>query len=214
MRGKLSFFLHQLLRLLRLIDFIETYSPVVRTATIRSVLHIATVKGWNIKQLDVESVFLHGDLKETVYMKQPPGFEDKERPDYVCKLRKAIYGLRQSPRAWFDNFSTFLLEFGFKCTHGDPSLFVYLHGDDVIYLLLYVDDMLLTGNNDKLIEKLMVSLNGMFRMKDMGSVHYFLGIQIREYEDGLFLCQEKYTKDLLETAGMAGCDATNTPLPL
>ena len=93
------------------IDFVETYSPVVRTATIRSVLHIATVKGWNIKQLDVESAFPHGDLKETVYMKQPPGFADPEKPDHVSKLRKAIYGLRQSPRAWFDKFSTFLIEF-------------------------------------------------------------------------------------------------------
>ena len=121
------------------IDFIETYSPVVRTATIRSVLHIATVKGWNIKQLDVETAFLHGDLKETVYMKQPPGFTDPEKPNHVCKLRKAIYGLRQSPRAWFYKFRMFLIEFGFKCTHGDPSLFVYLRGSNVIYLLLYVD---------------------------------------------------------------------------
>lgn len=90
------------------INFVETYSPVVRTATIRSVLHIATINGWNIKQLDVENALLHGDLKETVYMKQPPGFEDPEKPHYLCKLRKAIYGLRQSPRGWFDKF-TFLL---------------------------------------------------------------------------------------------------------
>ena len=196
------------------IDYVETYSRVVRTATIRSVLHIATVKGWSIKQLDVENAFLHGDLKETVYMKQPPGFIDPERPNHLCKLRKAIYGLRQSPRAWFDKFSTFLLEFGFKCTHGDPSLFVYIHGSDVIYLLLYVDDMLLTSNNDKLIGKLMVTLQSTFRMKDMGSVHYFLGIEVRAHDEGLFLCQEKYTKDLLEIAGMAGCDPMPTPLPL
>ena len=106
------------------------------------------------------------------------------------------------------------IKFGFKCTHGDPSLFVYLHGSDVIYLLLYVDDMLLTGNNEQLIQRLMVTLNGMFRMKDMGPVHYFLGIQVKTYDEGLFLCQEKYTKDLLEIAGMAGCDETLTPLPL
>lgn len=192
----------------------ETYSPVVRTATIRSVLHVATVKGWQIKQLDVENAFLHGDLKEPVYMKQPPGFEDPEKPDYICKLRKAIYGLRQSPRAWFDKFSTFLIEFGFKCTHGDPSLFVYLHGDDVIYLLLYVDDMLLTGNNDKLIGQLLVHLNTTFRMKDMGPVHYFLGIQVQATSDGLFLCQEKYTTDLLISAAMSDCAPMPTPLPM
>lgn len=79
------------------VDFVETYSPVVRTATIRSVLHIAMVKGWNIKQLDVDNAFLHGDLKETVYMKQPPGLEDPEKPHFICKLNNTIYGLRQSP---------------------------------------------------------------------------------------------------------------------
>lgn len=196
------------------IDFVETYSPVVRTATIRSVLHVAAVKGWTIKQLDVENAFLHGDLKEHVFMKQPPGFADPEKPDYICKLRKAIYGLRQSPRAWFDKFSIFLIEFGFKCTHGDPSLFVYHHGDGVIYLLLYVDDMLLTGNNDKLMETLLVHLNTTFRMKDMGLVHYFLGIQVTHTSDGLFLCQEKYTTDLLATAGMSDCVPMPTPLPI
>ena len=91
------------------VDFLETYSPVVRTATIRLVLHTATVNHWDIKQLDVKNAFLHGDLAETVYMKQPSGFEDTEHPDYVCLLHKAIYGLKQAPRAWFDKFSTFSL---------------------------------------------------------------------------------------------------------
>lgn len=112
------------------VDFVETYSPVVCTATIRSVLHVATIKGCKIKQLDVENAFLHGELKETVYMKQPPGLEDPEKPGSICKLKKAIYGLRQSPRAWFDKFSTFLIELGFRCTHADPSLFVYHHGSE------------------------------------------------------------------------------------
>lgn len=128
------------------IDYIETVSPVVRTATIRDVLHVAVSKKWEIKQLDVQNVFLHGDLQEMVYMKQPPGFVHPERPDYVCRLNKAIYGLKQAPRAWFDKFSSFLLDFGFQCSFPDPSLFVYHHGSDDIYLLLYVDDMLLTGN--------------------------------------------------------------------
>lgn len=92
------------------VDFLETFSPVVRTATIRTILHVAVTKGWSIRQLDVQNVFLHGELKETVYMIQPPGFEDKSRPDYLCKLKKAIYGLRQAPRAWFDRFSSFLLQ--------------------------------------------------------------------------------------------------------
>ncbi|CAN7140793.1 unnamed protein product, partial [Brassica rapa subsp. narinosa] len=96
------------------IDYYETFSPVVRTATIRTVLHIAVTKKWPLKQLDVQNAFLHGDLKETVYMSQPQGFVDKDRPDYVWKLKKAIYGLKQAPRAWFDKFSSFLLGFGFQ----------------------------------------------------------------------------------------------------
>ena len=106
------------------IDFLETYSPVVRTATVRMVLHLAVTEKWDIKQLDVKNAFLHGDLQETVYMRQPQGFVSKEHPDYVCKLNKAIYGLKQSPRAWFDKFSSYLIEFGFKCCTRDPSLFI------------------------------------------------------------------------------------------
>jgi hypothetical protein len=141
------------------VDYMETYSPVVRTATVRTILHVATINKWEIKQLDVKNAFLHGDLKETVYMYQPPGFENQDRPDYVCKLNKAIYGLKQAPRAWFDKFSTFLLEFGFICTYSDPSLFVFLKGRDLMFLLLYMDDMLLTGNNSELLDTLLVSLN-------------------------------------------------------
>ena len=91
------------------IDYLETYSPVVRSATVRTVLHIATVMRWNIKQMDAKNAFLHGDLAETVYMRQPAGFVDKSKPDHVCLLHKSVYGLKQSPRAWFDKFSSYLL---------------------------------------------------------------------------------------------------------
>lgn len=93
------------------VDYLETYSPVVRTATVRLVLHTATVMNWNITQLDVKNAFLYADFQETVCMKQPTSFVDKTKPDYVCKLHKALYGLKQSPRAWFDKFSNYLLEY-------------------------------------------------------------------------------------------------------
>ncbi|XP_013721367.1 uncharacterized mitochondrial protein AtMg00810-like [Brassica napus] len=147
-------------------------------------------------------------------MIQPPCFEDPDKPDYVCKLKKASYGLKQAPRAWFDKFSLFLIDFGFVCSFPDPSLFVYHRGSLVIYLLLYLDDMIVTGNNEVLIQSLLKSLNTQFRMKDMGEVHYFLGIQIHRVQDGLFMNQEKYTQDLLITAGMADCAPMPTPLPL
>ena len=161
-----------------------------------------------------KNAFLHGDLEETVYMTQPPGYEDSSRPGYICKLKKAIHGLKQTTRSWFDKFSDFLLEFGFECSFPDPSLFIYHQGTYVIYIFLYVDEMILTRNNNTLLGKLMVSLNTVNKMRDMGSVHYFLGIQVHQDTKGLFLNQSKYAVALLVTAGMADCAPMPTPLLL
>ncbi|XP_010436786.1 PREDICTED: uncharacterized protein LOC104720600 [Camelina sativa] len=195
------------------IDYMETYSPVVRTATVRSVLHFATVMRWDIKQMDVQNAFLHGDLTETVYMKQPTGFVDPSKPEHVCLLHKSIYDLKQSPRAWFDKFSTYLFEFGFTCCIPDPSLFVYMKGNAIILLLLYVDDMLITGNSSEALTSLLTALNSQFHMKDLGQMQYFLGIQAQFHPAGLFLSQQKYAEDLLVTAGMSECALVATPLP-
>lgn len=109
------------------LDYLETFSPVVRTATIRLVLEVAIAKEWPLKQLDVSNAFLHGELQEPVYMYQPAGFIDQAKPHHVCRLTKALYGLKQAPRAWFDTFSNYLLDFGFTCSKADPSLFIYHH---------------------------------------------------------------------------------------
>ena len=179
------------------IDYLDTYSPVVKSPTIRAMLHLATVNKWEIKQLDVKHVFLYGDLTETVFMHQPPGFINPEKPGYVCKLNKAIYGLKQAPRARFNRFSDFLLDFGFICSLRDPSLFIYRKNGDIMLLLLYVDDIALTGSNNTLISKLIEALNIEFKMKDLGCFHYFLGLQTHFHSTGLFLNQEKYAEDLL-----------------
>ena len=196
------------------VDYLETFSPVVRTATIRLVLKVATTRKWPIKQLDVSNAFLHGDLKEPVYMFQPAGFINPNKPSHVCCLSKALYGLKQAPRAWFDTFSNFLLEFGFECSKSDPSLFTYPHKEKTLLLLLYVDDILLTGNSEHLIQDLLKALNTRFSMKHLGKPKYFLGIQIEETEEGLFLHQEGYAKDILHQAGMSDCNPMPTPLPI
>lgn len=159
-------------------------------------------------------MYMHGDLTETVYMRQPPGFQNKEFPNHVCFLHKAIYGLKQASRAWFDKFSSFLLDFGFICSVKDPSLFIYRHNSVIIYLLLYVDDMILTGNDQSMVQKPLASLNTEFCMKDMGPLSYFLGIQVKCTPTGMFLNQEKYATDLLEAAGKLNCSPMQTPLPL
>lgn len=147
-------------------------------------------------------------------MKQPAGFVEKTRPDHVCLLHKAIYGLKQAPQAWFDKFSSYLLEFGFVCSIKDPSLFVYSQNKGVIMLLLYVDDMVITGNNSKTVAKFKNDLSGQFRMKDLGQMSYFLGIQAQFHSEGLFLSQQSYAEDLLAVAAMSDCAPMPTPLPL
>ena len=194
------------------VDYLETFSPVVRTATIRIMLNIAVARDWPIKQLDVSSAFLHGDLSEPVYMFQLDGFEDPNRPDHVCCLTKALYGLKQAPRAWFDTFSSFLIEFGFICSRSDPSLFTYHKDSKSLVLLLYVDDILLTGSDERLLEVLLQALHSRFAMKDMGYPKYFLGIEMEQHSGGIFLHQQAYVKDILHQAAMSDCNPMPTPL--
>lgn len=147
-------------------------------------------------------------------MDQPSGFVDPKHPNYVCKLRKTIYGLKQAPRAWFDKFSTFLLEYGFICNIADPSMFVYYHNGQTLVLLLYVDDIILIGSNPSLFKHLIEALSSQFSMKDLGSLHYFLGIQVISHPEGMFLSQTKYAENILYQAGMSSCNFMATPLPL
>ncbi|CAA7042103.1 unnamed protein product [Microthlaspi erraticum] len=196
------------------LDYLETFRPVVHTATIRMILDVATSKDWQIKQLDVSNAFLHGELKEPVFMFQPKGFEDPEKPDHVCKLTKALYGLKQAPRAWFDTFSNYIIDYGFTCSKSDPSLFHYHRNGKKMALLMYVDDMLLTGSDPALLQDLLDCLNKRFSMKDLGKPHYFLGVEIESYTGGMFLHQQAYAADILHQASMSDCNPMPTPLPL
>lgn len=130
----------------------ETFSPVIRPTTIRTVLTVATVKGWSLRQLDAEKAFLFGFLNEMVYMEQPPGFKDVKFSDHVCLLKRSLYRLRQGPRTWFDRFSLFILDYDFQCSVADPSMFVYRNGESFMILLVYVDDIILTGSNPKMLD--------------------------------------------------------------
>lgn len=134
------------------------------------------MQNWTMRQLDVGNAFLHGYLTETVYMQQPPGFIDSQKPDHVCALPKALYGLKQAPRAWFNRFSNFLLKLGFFCSSHDPSLFVLRTTTHTIMLLLYVDDIILVSSRESQLQTLMASLSTEFKLKDLGNLHYFLGI--------------------------------------
>ena len=133
------------------LDFDQTFSPVVKPATIRMVLHLAAARDWPVHQLDVKNAFLHGDLTEKVYCQQPAGFVDPAHPNDICLLRKSLYGLKQAPRAWFQCFATHLQRLGFVPSKSDSSLFVLRRGSDVAHLLLYVDDIVLAASTTALL---------------------------------------------------------------
>ena len=129
------------------IDFEETFSPVIKPPTVRIILSLTVQFNWPLRQLDVSNAFLHGFLREEVYMVQPPGYVDPAHPNHVCKLLKSLYRLKQTPRTWFERFSTKLLHLGFQASLSDSSLFIFRQGSLVVYLLVYVDDIVITGNN-------------------------------------------------------------------
>ncbi|KAK9912823.1 hypothetical protein M0R45_036663 [Rubus argutus] len=144
-------------------------------------------------------------------MSQPGGFEDSTNPNLVCKLHKSLYGLKQAPRAWNERFTNFLPSIGFTSSYADPSLFVKASGKSKIYLLLYVDDIIITGNSEMLITEVKQALQHEFDMKDLGLLHFFLGLEIQYVPDGMFVSQHKYAKDLLHKAGLDDCQTHLTP---
>ncbi|XP_070679197.1 uncharacterized protein [Malus domestica] len=164
------------------------------------------------RQLDVKNAFLHVELQEEVYMKQPQGFVDSKFPAYVCKLVKSLYGLKQAPRAWNDKFTSYLQDIGFQASLSNSSLFGKTDSSHVIILLLYVDDIIITGSNSELVQSVITNISEVFDLKDMGKLAYFLGLQITYKSNGdLFINQGKYAKDVIQKAGMDDCKSCLTP---
>jgi len=168
------------------------FNPVVKPTTIRIVLCLALQHGWPITQLDVNNAFLQGSFSEEVYMAQPRGFIDDQLPHHVCCLCKAIYGLKQAPRTWYNELATFLISQRFVNSKADTSLFIYNHDGILAYFLVYVDDLLLTGNNGRFLSSFIAALSSRFSVKDIGSLHYFLGVEVLPTSASLILSQHKY----------------------
>jgi hypothetical protein len=155
------------------IEYEDTFSPVVKAATIQIVLSIAISKGWSLRQLDMQNTFLHGVLEEEVYMKQLPGYEDKQHPNYVCRLDKVIYGLKQAPHAWYSRLSSKLQMLGFMPSKGDTSLFFLSNKQVTMYVLVYVHDIIVASSSQGDIDALLKNLERDFALKDLGELQYF-----------------------------------------
>ena len=195
------------------IDFFDTFAPVVRWETIRILLAIATHLNWPVHQLDVLTAFLNGILQEDVYMNQPLGFVQKGAERLVCKLHKSLYGLRQSPRAWYARLHTALLAWGLTQSHSDPNLYFSHVGNHTIALLVYVDDILITGSHFTLIAQLKQHLHNNFKTNDLGPIHRYLGVQFDRTPTGLRMHQTDYALSILHLFNMESCSPSHTPLP-
>ena len=193
-------------------DYEETFAPVAKMTTVRTLIAVASVRHWHITQMDVKNAFLNGDLQEEVYMVPPPGVF--HQPGEVCKLRKALYGLKQAPRAWFEKFSTIITSLGFRPSNHDSALFVRCTPAGRILLSLYVDDMIITGDDVDGILMLKTELTRCFAMKDLGSLRYFLGIEVASSPKGYLLSQSKYISDIFERSRIIDNKTADTPIEI
>ena len=150
-------------------------------------ISLAATHNWDLHQLDIKNVFLHGDLQEEVYMEQPPGFVAQGEIGKVCRLRKSLYGLKQSPHAWFDKFSQAVEKFGLQKSKSDHFVFYRNSSSGIILLVVYVNDIVITGSDSTRISSLKSFRHGQFHTKDLGMLRYFLGVEVMRSKHEIFL---------------------------
>ena len=194
------------------VDFDEVFAPVARIETIRFIIALAASNGWEVHHLDVKTAFLHGELKETVYVTQPEGFTVKGSENKIYKLNKALYGLRQAPRAWNNKLNKILKELDFVKCSKEPSLYRKQEGVHFLLVAVYVDDLLVTGSNLRMILEFKKGMATKFEMSDLGLLTYYLGIEVLQHSDGIILKQERYAGKILEETKMNECNAVHIPM--
>jgi len=193
------------------LNFLDTFAPVAKLTTLRLLLALAASHNWNHEQLDVNNAFLHGDLLEEVYMKPPPGVV-VPNSNFVCKLQRSLYALRQTEKQWYAKLSNFLLNNGYILSDVDHSLFLKTTDTHITALLVYVDDIVLTGNNTEEITHITNPLNQDFKITNLGDLTFFPGLEVARNSTGIHISQRKYTMDLLHEIGMLGCAPVPTPM--
>ncbi|GJS00496.1 putative ribonuclease H-like domain-containing protein [Tanacetum coccineum] len=194
------------------IDYDEVFAPVARIEAIRLFLAYASFKDFVVYQMDVKSAFLYGKIEEEVYVCQPPGFEDPEFPDRVYKVEKALYGLHQAPRAWYETLSTYLLDNGFQRGQIDKTLFIKRVKGDILLVQVYVDDIIFGSTKKSLCTEFEKLMHKKFQMSSMGELTFFLGLQVTQKDDGIFISQDKYVDEILKKFGFSTVKTASTPM--
>ncbi|GKD04883.1 putative ribonuclease H-like domain-containing protein [Tanacetum coccineum] len=194
------------------IDYDEVFAPVARIEAIRLFLAYDSFKDFVVYQMDVKSAFLYGKIEEEVYVCQPPGFEDPDFPDRVYKVEKALYGLHQAPRAWYETLSTYLLDNGFQRGKIDKTLFIRRDKGDILLVQVYVDDIIFGSTKKSLCTEFEKMMHKKFQMSSMGELTFFLGLQVKQKEDGIFISQDKYVTEILKKFGFTDVKTASTPM--
>ncbi|GJT85947.1 putative ribonuclease H-like domain-containing protein [Tanacetum coccineum] len=194
------------------IDYDEVFAPVARIEAIRLFLAFASFMGFIVYQMDVKSAFLYGTIDEEVYVSQPPGFVDPDHPKKVYKVVKALYGLHQAPRAWYATLSTFLEEHGYRRGTIDKTLFIKKDKKDIMLVQVYVDDIIFGSTKKSWCDEFEALMKGRFQMSSMGELIFFLGLQVKQKTDGIFISQDKYVADMLKKFDLASVKTAITPM--
>lgn len=194
------------------IDYDEVFAPVARMESVRMLLAVAAQRGWLVHHMDVKSAFLNGDLKEEVYVRQPPGFVAAGHEGKVLRLKKALYGLKQAPRAWNAKLDNTLRELGFTRCSSEHGMYTKGGATSRVVVGVYVDDLIITGARAADVDSFKEQMRRMFKMSDLGLLSFYLGLEVKQAGDAITLGQAAYARKLLEKAGMAGCNPCHTPM--
>ncbi|GJW12271.1 putative ribonuclease H-like domain-containing protein [Tanacetum coccineum] len=194
------------------INYDEVFAPVARIEAIRLLLAFASFMGFIVYQMDVKSAFLYGTIEEEVYVHQPPGFVDPAHPNKVYKVIKALYGLHQAPRAWYETLSSFLMENGFRRGTIDKTLFIKKKKSDIMLVQVYVDDIIFGSTKKSMCTEFEECMHKRFQMSSMGELTFFLGLQVKQQSDGIFISQDKYVADILKKFDFLSIRTATTPI--
>ncbi|GJZ39083.1 putative ribonuclease H-like domain-containing protein [Tanacetum coccineum] len=194
------------------IDYDEVFAPVARIEAIRLFLAYVSFKDFVVYQMDVKSAFLYGKIEEEVYVCQPLGFEDPEFPDIVYKVEKALYGLHQAPRAWYETLSTYLLDNRFQRGQIDKTLFIKRVKGDILLVQVYADDIIFGSTRKEVCTEFEKMMYKKFQMSSLGELTFFLVLQVTQKDDGIFISQDKYVNEILKKFGFSTIKTASTPI--